>query len=46
MPMQLNMQLIQSFSCNFKDGSTTSLAHEVQFVGFNGDAANPTRNRF
>ncbi|WP_312103432.1 malate synthase G [Acinetobacter venetianus] len=25
-----------------KDGSTTSLAHESQFVGFNGDAANPT----
>ncbi|MHA3981976.1 malate synthase G [Acinetobacter venetianus] len=25
-----------------KDGSTTSLAHESQFVGFNGDAVNPT----
>ncbi|MGR0303961.1 malate synthase G [Acinetobacter beijerinckii] len=25
-----------------KDGSTTSLAHESQFVGFNGEAANPT----
>ncbi len=25
-----------------KDGSTTSLANESQFVGFNGDAANPT----
>lgn len=25
-----------------KDGSTTSLVHESQFVGFNGDAANPT----
>ncbi|OTG93349.1 malate synthase G [Acinetobacter sp. ANC 3832] len=25
-----------------KDGSTTTLAHEAQFVGFNGDAANPT----
>ncbi|MCU4393173.1 malate synthase G [Acinetobacter parvus] len=25
-----------------KDGSTTSLAHEAQFVGFNGEAANPT----
>ncbi|RLZ07648.1 malate synthase G [Acinetobacter sp. 2JN-4] len=25
-----------------KDGSTTSLEHESQFVGFNGDAANPT----
>nr|WP_314370750.1 malate synthase G [uncultured Acinetobacter sp.] len=25
-----------------KDGSTTSLAHEAQFVGFNVDAANPT----
>ncbi|GAB02043.1 MULTISPECIES: malate synthase G [Acinetobacter] len=25
-----------------KDGSNTSLAHESQFVGFNGDAANPT----
>ena len=25
-----------------KDGSTTSLAHESQFVGFNGEAENPT----
>ncbi|WP_339352398.1 malate synthase G [Acinetobacter beijerinckii] len=25
-----------------KDGSTTSLEHESQFVGFNGEAANPT----
>ncbi|PKF33291.1 malate synthase G [Acinetobacter proteolyticus] len=25
-----------------KDGSTTSLAHESQFVGFNGEAASPT----
>ena len=25
-----------------KDGSTTTLAHQAQFVGFNGEAANPT----
>ncbi|MEB6675810.1 malate synthase G [Acinetobacter haemolyticus] len=27
---------------SLKDGSTTSLEHEAQFVGFNGEAANPT----
>ncbi|QER39515.1 malate synthase G [Acinetobacter suaedae] len=27
---------------SLKDGSTTTLEHEAQFVGFNGDAANPT----
>ena len=42
MPMQLNMQLITIVSCDFKRWFTTSLAHEAQFVGFNGEAANPT----
>ena len=41
MPMRLTMRLITPFSCDFKDGSTTSFAHEAQFVGFNGEAANP-----
>lgn len=27
---------------SLKDGSTTSLEHEAQFVGFNGEATNPT----